>query len=381
MDSDGTLATLTTPRSLGTPDAPNRKVRASASPSAGPELPEEDVEDDDERAIFHSEYNRLADRVATPSNPGWTNVSANWEDLVWHTIAYAGGLLLEQPSWLSKALRRVSSGQSGKSTQTVITKPDRKPLRHRRSISNVALNLANQPRKDGLKNKNVPALVRLCGESLFHLPAEYAPCPLVLPTCLRSLAQALVQKADTRGIFRVPGSSRVVNTLYNYYYADGDADDISSTARCPSLPAHIKYGIHDVASAFKKFLVGLPGGILGSLSLFDALVAIHSQLRVDGRLTKAEETQLRARLIALAIAAVKSRYQRELICAVFGLLCFIGTLAEDAPHEDEAGRPLPATDLMSYNALSVVFGPLLVNDLIDFYKMRSADPEEKSFST
>ena len=175
-------------------------------------------------------------------------------------------------------------------------------------------------------------------------------------------------------MFRIPGSVRVVNALYDYYCADGGSDEIASTTRCPNLPTHIKVGTHDVASAFKRFLSGLPGGILGSLSLFDALVAIHSQLKGDPEFTRTKQSKLRARLIALAIGSVKSQFRRELICSVFGLLCLIGRTAETAPREDEQGRPLPTADLMGYNALGIVFGPLLVGELINTYTMRIANP-------
>lgn len=113
---------------------------------------------------------------------------------------------------------------------------------------------------------------------------------------------------------------------------------------------------------------------MGSLSLFDALVAIHSQLQSNAELHWTKESKLRARLIALAIGTVRSQYQRELICAVFGLLCLVGRIAENAPREDENGRPLPTTDLMGYNALGIVFGPLLIGDMIDNYSMKVADP-------
>lgn len=179
---------------------------------------------------------------------------------------------------------------------------------------------------------------------------------------------------DARGVFRIPGSVRVVNALYDYYCANGDADEIASTICCPSLPAHIKAGIHDVASTFKRLLSGLPGGILGSLSLFNALVAIHSQLNGDPEFPRTKQAKLRGRLIALAICTVDCRLRRDLICAVFGLLCLVGRTAEMAPREDEHGRSLPTTDLMGYNALGIVFGPLLIGHLIGSYTMKIGDP-------
>ena len=178
----------------------------------------------------------------------------------------------------------------------------------------------------------------------------------------------------TRRVFRIPGSVPVVNVLYDYYCAQSDANHITSTIRCPNLLMHIKAKTHDVASVFKHFLSGLPGGILGLLPLFDALVAIYSQLECDPELNRTKQTKLRARLIALAIGCVKSQFRRELICVVFGLLCLIGRAAEKAPREDEHGRPLPAADPMGYNALGIVFGPLLIGDLIRSYTMRLASP-------
>ena len=129
-----------------------------------------------------------------------------------------------------------------------------------------------------------------------------------------------------------------------------------------------------MASAFKRLLSGLPGGILGSLQLFDAFVAIHSQLQGDAEFTKTKQTKLRARLVALAVSSVRSLFRRELICAVFGLLCLIGRTAETTPREDEHGRPMPTADLMGYNALGIVFGPLLVGDLINSYTLKLAMP-------
>jgi hypothetical protein len=54
------------------------------------------------------------------------------------------------------------------------------------------------------------------------------------------------------------------------------------------------------------------------------------------------------------------------------LLCLIGRAAETAPREDEHGRPLPTSDLMGYSALGIVFGPLLVGELLNSYAMKAA---------
>ncbi|KAI5924708.1 hypothetical protein F4810DRAFT_115279 [Camillea tinctor] len=342
----------------------NRSNTTWASSSAELRLSLEIEELGDDREEFILEYNRLAKRYGIR-----LLVREDFPDS--KTANASKSLPSRRGSWISRVLRQDAPGTL---PQGAIIYPDQRPLRHRRSISDATLNIVHPPKKDGLKDEDLAALVRLCGKSVFYLPTEYAPCSLVLPTCFRALAQALVQKADSPGIFRVPGSLRVVNALYDYYCTDKDADAISSTTRCPTLPTHIKCGVHDIASTFKRFLAGLPGGILGSLSLFDALVAIYSQFHGDPEQNRTKESQLRARLIALAIGTVKSRYQRELICSVFGLLCLAGRAAENAPREDDDGRPLPTADLMGYNALGIVFGPLLIGGLINSYSMKVADP-------
>ncbi|KAK7700811.1 hypothetical protein SLS64_010662 [Diaporthe eres] len=234
------------------------------------------------------------------------------------------------------------------------------------------------PKRDSLKDQDLQGLVRLCGKSFLYLPPEYAPGSLILPTCFRATAQHLVH-SETRGVFRIPGSVRVVNELYEFYCAHQAGGDVANTVRSPNLPSHINAGIHDVASLFKKFLAGLPGGILGSLSLFDALVAINSQLYTDPEFSRTKQSKLRARLIALAVGTLRSQYRRELICAVFGLLCLLGRAAETAPREDESGRPLPTSDLMGYSALGIVFGPLLIGDMLGSHSVKLADPSSGLF--
>lgn len=144
--------------------------------------------------------------------------------------------------------------------------------------------------------------------------------------------------------------------------------------RYPALPEHIKFNVHDIASTFKRFLSGLAGGILGSLSLYDALVSIHSNLQGTPEEIRTRQSKVRSRLIALAIETEKSRFRRDLICAVFGLLSMIGRAAETSPREDHHGRPLPTSDLMGYGALGTVFGPLLIGDLLDSSTMVLAEP-------
>ncbi|KAL2138026.1 hypothetical protein VTI28DRAFT_7598 [Corynascus sepedonium] len=249
--------------------------------------------------------------------------------------------------WFSRTfLRHGSTSSDGDST-----KSDKK-TKHKRSVSDLALQFVSGGKRNSLKDEDLHSLVRLCGRSKLYLPVEYSPGPLVLPTCFRATAQYLViHGAETRGVFRVPGSTRIVNALYTYYCADGDADEISNTTCCPNLPPHIKAGTHDVASTFKRLLS----------------VAIHGQHKDESDIPGSRQMRLKAKLIALAIETVESQLRRDLICAVFGLLCLIGCTAEKSLREDENGIPLLASDFMGYNALGIVFGPLLIGDLLNSY--------------
>ncbi|KAF8854713.1 hypothetical protein BDZ45DRAFT_596643 [Acephala macrosclerotiorum] len=246
-------------------------------------------------------------------------------------------------------------------------------LKHMRSISD---SLRMKSKRDKLKDMDLQALVRLCGLSLLYLPTEYAAGSLAVPTCFRATAQFLIQHApSTRGVFRIPGSQNAVAALYNHYCSmDEEGQVIAGTVRCPTLPDHIRCDTHDVASAFKKFIAGVPGGILGSLALFNTFISIQTQLHGYAELTRTKQSKVRARLIALAVATLRSQYRREFICAVFGLLSMVGRAAETAPREDERGRPLPTSDLMGYSPLGIVFGPLLVGDLLEDYTVRLVNP-------
>ncbi|KAK3902271.1 hypothetical protein C8A05DRAFT_15661, partial [Staphylotrichum tortipilum] len=277
----------------------------------------------------------------------------------------------QRRNWFSRTFLRQASGAASSDASSTRSN---KTVRRRRSVSDMALHLVNGTggRRDNLKDEDLQSLVRLCGKSKLYLPPEYSPGSLILPTCFRATAQYLVQ----HGVFRIPGSVRTVNALYNHYCADGDVDDIASTICLPNLPSHIDAGAHDVASTFKRLLSGLPGGILGSVALFDAFVRIQDQLRngdVGSGSAAMRQFKLRARLIALAVGTVPSQLRRDLICAVFGLLCLIGCAAEEVAREEaDTGKPSAKSDLMGYSALGIVFGPLLVGDLLDSYVMPAA---------
>jgi len=137
------------------------------------------------------------------------------------------------------------------------------------------------------------------------------------------------------------------------------------------LPSEPEYTLADIASLFKKIIIGLPGGLLGSLELFEALRGIILTWTPDPKLSAAEPTRLRAKMIALAIKSVNSAYRAYLIQAVLGLVACFGFEAdkvqaaervatEGRPRQDQSG-----SELMGYQSLGKVLGPLLLGNLND----------------
>ncbi|KAL7919757.1 hypothetical protein ACQKWADRAFT_315367 [Trichoderma austrokoningii] len=206
---------------------------------------------------------------------------------------------------------------------------------------------------------------RLTGLSELLLPPSFAAFPLQLPTCLRAIAQHIVENASTRGIFRVSGSEKVVEA-FSRHYGCGSAQEEEIVDRAflnDTLPVYIRHTAHDVASTFKRFLSRLPGGILGCRELFDVFVAIQEKLDWPPEISSAHQAEIRARLIAVAVATINCKYRRHLICAVFGLLNMIGRITELSPEERCDGQRLPPNhQRMDYRGLGICIGPLLIGE-------------------
>ncbi|UKZ72537.1 hypothetical protein TrVFT333_000167 [Trichoderma virens FT-333] len=309
------------------------------------------------RVHFVEMYNRLASKNGVrPLVVG---------DLDAHLHGRNGSSSPEKKSWFARIFR----GPSNQSTPKKANPVPRST--HKRSSSDLGSFLRSK--SDAPRALEVQDLVRLTGRSVLYLPPAFSPYDLVLPTCIRATAHYLAQNPANRGLFRIPGSARTVNALCDYYCGESRSGPfISSTTYLPTLPDFIPHHIHDVASTFKRMLSGLPRGILGSLSLLDALLAIYSQLQDRPEMSVSGQARTRAQLIALAIGTIESKLQRDLICAVFGLLSLIGRLGELSPPSDGNGRP---NQFMTYSTLGVVFGPLLVSlDDLNNYDIKSSSP-------
>ncbi|KAI9871543.1 MAG: hypothetical protein M1830_002764 [Pleopsidium flavum] len=270
-----------------------------------------------------------------------------------------------KPGWLLRFLRKSTSFNSVKAQST-------QSMTRKVSIGSLPI----RPRKDTFSSMTLEEIARLGGVSILTLPVEFAAAKLAIPTCICASATCIMLYGRrSAGIFRIPGQLSTVNALYDYYVHELEigkimSDNVVQAVGHGSLPTHIHYNIQDIASLFKKFLAGIGGGILGSLPLFVALLHIKDHLFTDPNLTENHQQALRARLIALTISCVNSEFRISLICAVLGLLAMIGHEAESKIQEElSATGYRPTTELMGYQALCVVFAPLLLGDLTDEIKL------------
>ncbi|KAL7785298.1 hypothetical protein V8C43DRAFT_325149 [Trichoderma afarasin] len=312
--------------------------------------------EEQDRSVFVERYNQVATKHGVrPFVAG---------DFDAHLRNRSGSSSPEKKSWLSRIFR-------GSSNQSTPKKAALGLWAHKRSTSDLGSSI--RPKSEP-RILDIQDLVRLTGNSLLYLPPGFSPHPLALPTCIRATAHYLAESPDFRGVFRIPGSAKNTKALYDYYCdASGSDLKISSTTYQLTLPTSIPHHLHDVASTFKRILKGLPIGVLGSITLLDAFLAIYSQLQngLDVPAEKLKKT--RARLIALAIQTIDSRLQRDLICAVFGLLSLIGHATEQSPASDAEGRASAPSELMSYHALGIIFGSLLVGlDELDNYDIKES---------
>ena len=170
------------------------------------------------------------------------------------------------------------------------------------------------------------------------------------------------------GLFRVSGSSAATAALYDYYqrqFGNPNGGAIVQTTSLAILPTHLTYTVNDVAHLYKALLAGLPGGILGSPAVFQALYSIQSFLHPDPNLDPRIARKIRPRMIALAIATLNLHFRITLICAVFGLLRCVALSTYEMIEESKIARPAEAFTYLKEDSLGVIFGPLLLGDKSD----------------
>ncbi|KJK68559.1 hypothetical protein P875_00075913 [Aspergillus parasiticus SU-1] len=209
-----------------------------------------------------------------------------------------------------------------------------------------------------------------------------------LPTCfVATISYLRYFGLSTPEVFCNTGDLKTAARIYNHFArqvlsAENVHDRIEVTVRRGEMPVDlIKILDHDtsrecssqvlsVGWVFKALLAGLPGGILGSARLYRILVSIcygriaESNERnggCGGGLSPPGHTKMQA--ISLAVLALTTPMQLNLICAFFGLCAMLLYETERASEVDELGGDVGQSGLLlSVERLGHVLGPLLTPD-------------------
>lgn len=173
---------------------------------------------------------------------------------------------------------------------------------------------------------------------------------------------------DKSKIFAANGSESVVNRLCNYFASQfpraNDQRTYEQGAASTLLPQHFEYGVIDVAQVLKRITNGLKCGLLGSVSLFEALASICKNFSdADAR-----RKLVQAKLIALAITSVTSIRRKSFIIAFLGLSSMIGHEALNASNNE----------LMTFKNLGIVLGPCLLGDKKTFVIKLDVQPRTEA---
>ncbi|KAJ5817586.1 Rho GTPase activation protein [Penicillium robsamsonii] len=224
-----------------------------------------------------------------------------------------------------------------------------------------------------LQGRSIETLARLGGHGYLML-TELAPCPAQLPAYIVATLVFLHKYGlDTPEIFIQSGDLKAVIRLYDHFAsqvleAEKDESKISLTMRVVAMPQPRKDSapVLSVAWALKAVLAGLPNGILGSVRLYQVFRAMYyhsipnqcSHLRVPDCISEASPTTAaRVQLMCLAVIALATEMQRDLICAIFGLLSLLVTAETQEQPGMELRDPVASPN---FHELVRVFGPLLL---------------------
>ncbi|KAK2875084.1 hypothetical protein FQN49_001803 [Arthroderma sp. PD_2] len=291
----------------------------------------------------------------------------------------------EKPARQTSLLNRL---RKVKSNLTVKRKDNNKhTLRHIKTMAN----MNTQVEYGTLDGRPIEELARLGGESVLTFPREYGPGVLRLPTCIAAPVHFLLQHGTSAPYgYGSSCDEEVVSALYGHYAtqilrAERLKETISRTTRSVRLPSGYVYKsarakgdshVQDNSTVLRHFLYELPGGILGSSYLCSMLLKIHEQdfstakePRDPGRKEyvpgMTAPLAAKVRMISLALLALTTDMQLELICAIFGLLaltadeCADRKTAHQYLHVHGAGQCDFCVTLPTPRTLGRVFGPFL----------------------
>ncbi|KAL4974724.1 hypothetical protein BDW66DRAFT_80673 [Aspergillus desertorum] len=240
-----------------------------------------------------------------------------------------------------------------------------------------------------LLGKPLETLARLGGYSFLTLPGDFAPATMSLPVCFVATINYLRTYGTlVQNLFADPGDLETATQAYHYFAqqvlsAEKERTKIHMTMRSSKMPEFLddvsvsdeaqSSHILSVAFAFRALLAGLPGGILGSVQLWRMLVNIYhgricpqSVQRTGSCLAGlSAEDYAKVRAISLAIVALTTSMQLNLICGVFGLCSLLlhetERISEIERRQRRANRRIVSgADKLSLERFTVTLGPLLI---------------------
>ncbi|EPY50543.1 rho-type GTPase activating protein Rga6 [Schizosaccharomyces cryophilus OY26] len=264
---------------------------------------------------------------------------------------------------LSSLLRRPSSSYSPKKQSPGI---------HRRSLTNYFKfshrgTVQQPPPLDTVFGKSVEDLSNNYAEDLckfFFQTNELAPFPLLLPhvfaQCIYTLS---INALHVPGIFRISGSGPIIKAIMRHYSSPPHywLDETSSIFQRIGFPTSI-----DIGGVLKRFIMLLPGGLLGTKDVLNMLVPLF----LDE--SSSLPSDVWAELIAFAIAQIDSIVRFSLLCSLMALLRQVSLRTQELEATMENVKD---SSLMKSEALGIIFGPLLLgNSITDLSKSnRSSD--------
>ena len=186
-------------------------------------------------------------------------------------------------------------------------------------------------------------------------------------------------------IFRVTGTGPTMDSLYNHFDTSfsgaGSPSKVEETVGPSSLPDQPKRTLDDLASVFKRIIYRLPGGLFGSVELFEVLRGIlldwHSDsesstsdvenskaelVAADSKSSTSDVDSSKAELVALTLSSISSIHRSDLIQAVIGFLAYFGYEADKAKAAEKAAATRGLSEIMGSKALCTCFAPLLLGE-------------------
>ncbi|KAL4943598.1 hypothetical protein BDV06DRAFT_221054 [Aspergillus oleicola] len=287
-----------------------------------------------------------------------------------------------------KLLGRIRTMRSSLQIRTEPSVPRARSLRRRKTFSALP---ARPTFMTSLRGKSLETLARLGGFSLLTLPGDFAPTTLSLPVCFVATINHLRSTIPpVPGLFVDPGDLDAATQTYHYFAdqvlsAEKEKVRIHMTMRSSRMPKFLDNAseadmethtsqVLGTAFTFRALLEGLPGGILGSMQLYRVLVNIcHG--RVSSRSVQqtgsclaglTAEDYAKVRAIGLAMLALTTSMQLNLMCGVFGLCSLLlhetrrmSELERRQPRRSNRRPSVNNTGRLSLDRLAATLGPLL----------------------